>query len=290
MNLNGLHLLLTYQCILECDHCFVWGGPGQNGTFTLEQIDEVLRQARDLGSVEWIYYEGGEPFLYYATLLAGVRAAHAKSFRVGIVSNAYWATSLPDARAALQPFIGLIEDLTVSSDCYHWDTKLSHQSQIAQAAAGELGIPFGMIQVAPAGEVATDDEGTLMFRGRATHKLAPLVKGHPWELLTRCPYEDLRDPGRVHVDPLGNLHLCQGLVLGNLFTTPLRQIVAEYQSEAHPIAGPLLEGGPAALLQRYELPLEGVYADACHLCYTARQALRKQFPDILKPDQMYGGA
>jgi hypothetical protein len=289
VKLNGLHLLLTYQCVLECDHCFVWGGPGQTGTFTLEQIDEVLRQARELGSVEWIYFEGGEPFLYYAALLAGVRAAHAQGFRVGIVSNAYWATSLPDARAALGPFRGLVEDLTVSSDCYHWGAKLSRQSQAARAAAEELGIPFGVIQVAPAGAVPGDEEGTLMFRGRAAQKLAPLVTGQPWEALTRCPYEDLRDPGRVHVDPLGNLHLCQGLVLGNLFAAPLSQIVAAYRPEAHPIAGPLLEGGPAALVKWYELPLEGNYADACHLCYEARQALRSRFPGILRPDQMYGG-
>ncbi len=290
MKIDGLHLLLSYQCILECDHCFVWGGPGQTGTFTLEQIEEVLRQAHELGSVEWIYFEGGEPFLFYATLLAGVHAAHAGGFRVGIVSNAYWATSLPDARLALQPFQGLVEDLTVSSDCYHWGTKLSQQSQAARAAAQELGIPFGMIQVAPAGAQPEQDEGALMFRGRATQALAPRVIGQPWEAHTRCPYEDLRDPGRVHVDPLGNLHLCQGLVLGNLFTTPLREIVAAYRPEAHPIAGPLIEGGPAALVQRYELPLEGHYADACHLCYTARQALRSRFPEILAPAQMYGTA
>ena len=38
MKLSGLHLLLTYQCTFECDHCFVWGSPWQTGTLTLEQI------------------------------------------------------------------------------------------------------------------------------------------------------------------------------------------------------------------------------------------------------------
>ena len=33
--LSGLHLLLTYQCTFECDHCFGWGGPFQTGTMTL---------------------------------------------------------------------------------------------------------------------------------------------------------------------------------------------------------------------------------------------------------------
>jgi hypothetical protein len=33
---------------------------------------------------------------------------------------------------------------------------------------------------------------------------------------------------------------------------------------------------------------EESYADACHLCYQARCALRARFPEILTPDQMYG--
>ena len=46
MHLSSLHILLTYQCTLECDHCFVWGSPWQSGTLTLPRIREILRQAR----------------------------------------------------------------------------------------------------------------------------------------------------------------------------------------------------------------------------------------------------
>jgi hypothetical protein len=41
-------------------------------------------------------------------------------------------------------------------------------------------------------------------------------------------------------------------------------------------------------VRRYELPHAEQYADACHLCYQVRLSLRKRFPDILLPDQMYG--
>jgi MoaA/NifB/PqqE/SkfB family radical SAM enzyme len=75
MELSQLHLLLTYQCTHECDHCFVWGSPWQSGTMRLESIREILEQARDLGTVEWIYFEGGEPFLHYPILVRGVEAA-----------------------------------------------------------------------------------------------------------------------------------------------------------------------------------------------------------------------
>ena len=75
MKLNGLHLLLTYQCTFECDHCFAWGSPWQSGTMTLENIRRILHQAHEMDSVEWIYFEGGEPFLYYAVLVKGVEMA-----------------------------------------------------------------------------------------------------------------------------------------------------------------------------------------------------------------------
>ena len=97
MKLNGLHILLTYQCTYECDHCFVWGSPWQTGTLTLEQIEQILQQAKEAG-VTSIYFEGGEPFLYYAILVKAVRKAADMGFSVGIVSNAYWANSVARCR------------------------------------------------------------------------------------------------------------------------------------------------------------------------------------------------
>jgi MoaA/NifB/PqqE/SkfB family radical SAM enzyme len=89
---------------------------------------------------------------------------------------------------------------------------------------------------------------------------------------------------------LGNIHICQGISLGNVFETPLKEICEKYDADAHPICGPLLEGGPAALVTEYNLLYTSgfAYADACHLCYEARFALREKFPKILGPDQMYG--
>jgi len=296
MKLSGLHLLLTYQCTLECDHCFVWGSPWQSGTMTLQKIERILQQARDLGTVGWIYFEGGEPFLYYAVLLKGVQMAAGMDFQVGVVSNSYWATAEQDAREWLKPFTGLIQDLSVSSDLFHWSEKLSQQAKNARAAAEQLGIPLGIISIAQ--PEATDSasavgklpegETSVMYRGRAAEKLVGRTPWWPWGQFTECPYEDLREPGRVHVDPLGNIHICQGISLGNLFDKPLSEICETYDPDSHPITGPLLEGGPAELVRRYGLSHRKSYADACHLCYETCRALRERFPEILMPDQMYG--
>jgi MoaA/NifB/PqqE/SkfB family radical SAM enzyme len=296
MHLSGLHLLLTYQCNFECDHCFVWGSPWQSGTMTLRDVRRILRQAQDLGSVEWIYFEGGEPFLYYTTLLKGVQEAAHIGYQVGVVSNSYWATDEEDALACLEPFGGLVQDLSISSDLYHYSQELSRQAQHACSAAERLGIPIGVISIAQVEATDADSavgqlpvgDSDVMYRGRAVDKLVPQAERRPWEEFTECPYEDLREPGRLHVDPFGNLHVCQGISIGNLFQRPLRDICETYDPKSHPIIGPLLEGGPAGLVRRYKLPHQATYADACHLCYAARHALRARFPETLTPDQMYG--
>lgn len=127
-----------------------------------------------------------------------------------------------------------------------------------------------------------------MYRGRAAEKLTPMATLHPWHEFDRCPYEDLVEPGRLHLDPLGYLHICQGITLGNLQDTPLKQICETYDPDTHPINAPLLAGGPAALVTKYNLAHKEQYADACHLCYETRLALRDQFPEYLGPDQVYG--
>ncbi len=295
MKLTGLHLLLTYKCNLECDHCFVWGSPWQTGVISTHQIWQILGQAQELGSLEWIYFEGGEPFLYYPILLKGVRQAARLGFQVGVVSNGYWATSEADAMEWLRPLGGLVQDLSVSSDLYHWSDQQAQRAQHAEAAAKRLGIPFGAICIAQPEDSATHAVGQLpsgnsqvMYRGRAAAELTARAQLHPAKRFEECPFEDLRDPGRVHVDPFGNLHLCQGISLGNLFQIPLAEICERYQPDSHPIAGPLLRGGPAELARRHQISPSPDYADACHMCYQVRARLRERYPAVLTPGAMYG--
>jgi len=294
--LSGLHLLLTYQCTFECDHCFVWGGPFQTGTMTLDIIDRILDQAGLLGTIEWIYFEGGEAFLYYAILKSGVLRAKERGFKVGIVTNAYWANSEGDALEWLRPLAGSIDDLSISSDSYHGSGDGYTNAETARTAARRLDIPVDFISIAePEASDVSSAAGTLpagesavLYRGRAAEFLASRVPFIAWQQFANCPWEDLRHPQRVHVDPFGHLHICQGISIGNLLERPLTEIVADFRPDEHPIVGPLLDGGPAEIVRRYELTHEDGYADHCHLCYETRRALRSMFPAELTPDQMYG--
>jgi hypothetical protein len=295
-SLSGLHLLLTYECNFECDHCFVWGGPGQRGTMTEETVRHILDEAHRLGTIDWIYFEGGEVSLHYDLLVAGAEQAKSSGFQVGMVTNAYWAQSPAEAREWLRPFAGILEDLSISEDEYHGAPDSSAHTRTARSAARELGIPVDYISVAQPEATGTPGaagklpagESAVLFRGRAAEKLASRAQPKPWDQFDRCPWEDLAHPERVHVDAYGNLHVCQGISIGNLLERPLREIMRDYEADIHPIVGPLLSGGPAALIEAYGLPHRTASADACHLCYRARCSLRDRFPEALTPDQMYG--
>ena len=293
--LKGLHFLLTYACNFECDHCFLYCGPKSEGTFTLEQLRAVLDEAAELGTVGFIYYEGGEPFLYYPVMVEGIKLARARGFKAGIVTNCYWATTAEDAALWLEPLKEAgADDLSLSDDAYHHGDVEETPARVAAAAAAELGVPSGSICIdAPTLEADVEKgepviAGGAVLRGRAVEKLVEGLPTRPWEEFDECTREDLRDPGRVHLDAFGHVHLCQGLSMGNMWETPLSRLVKEYDADAHPICGPLLRGGPGELVRAYDLDLRGEYVDECHLCFLARKALTDRFPEYLAPRQVYG--
>lgn len=298
MKLTGIHFLLSYQCTHECDHCFLWGSPQARGTMTLAQVREVLRQAGELNSVEMVYFEGGEPFLFYPIMVEGLREAAEMGFKTGIVSNCYWATSVEDAVEWLRPLAEIgIDNVSLSSDLFHGEAMMTQAARNAVAGAKTLNLSEGVMSIEipegcssyPTKEKGEPIEGgQVRFRGRAVEKLTEGVARRPWREFNECPDEDFTDPGRVHVDAFGYLHVCQGVVMGNLWERPLTEIVESYDPSADPIIGPLLKGGPAALVELYDLPHEESYVDACHLCYRAREVLRPRFPESLAPDQVYG--
>lgn len=294
--LNSVHFLLTYTCLYECDHCFLHCGPHAQGTFTRAQVAEALDQAVAAG-VTSIEIEGGEPFLYYPLMLETLRLARARGLKRGIVTNCYWATSEDDARLWLEPLLEIgVDSLAVSDDEFHGSDPAGGPARLAFKAAVALGLPASAIHIEqplaePCGERTRGEAvigGEVALKGRAVDKLLEGLPRHSYDEFIECTQEDLADPGRVHLDPFGNVFVCQGLSIGNIRRRPLAEIMAGYDPASHPIVGPLLAGGPAELARRYGLPAGETYASDCHLCYTVRRSLLERFPEELCPGQVYG--
>jgi hypothetical protein len=296
--LTGIHILMTYKCNLECDHCFLYSGPNAQGTMTLPQIRSVLDESLKIGTVEWIYFEGGEPFLFYPSMLEGVRLARDMGFKVGVVTNAYGAVSEDDAEIWFRPLADLgVAYLSISDDSFHYGEGDSPAKR-GLAAARDLGIPTAPICIQkPFVEAMPGQDqdrgapvigGGAMFKGRAVEKLTAGLPCRPCHELKQCPHEDLESPSRVHVDHYGHVHLCQGLSMGNMWQRPLSVLALEYKADSHPICGPLIKGGPVLLAKQYDVKPEKKYVDECHFCYLVRRALVDRFPEYLAPRQVYG--
>jgi organic radical activating enzyme len=297
MNITGLHLLHTYQCNFECDHCFVYSRPEAKGVMKISDIRQILQQAKQAGSIEWMFFEGGEPFLYYQTLLWGLRAAKEKGFKTGIITNAYWATSVEDAKEWLTPISKIgISSLSISDDIYHYGETEENLATYAYHAAKDLGLPVDKLIIEDPKKYSKKIEwkgkpvieGRVLFKGRAVDKLVQGLPTRPWNEFDKCLAEDFSNQRRVHIDPFGYVHVCQGITIGNMKQTPLPKLLPTFNPEQHPICAPLLRGGPAELARTYSVEHEDSYIDECHLCYSTRLKLRKRFPNLLAPDQIYG--
>jgi len=289
---------MTYKCTLECEHCFIYASPYASGTITLSQIKNLIREAKKTSSIDWIYFEGGEPFLYYPVLIEGMRFAKANNFKVGLVTNAYGAISEEDAEVWFRPLADIgVDYINISDDQFHYEEEQS-PAKIGVSAVRQLGLPVDPICIKKPFVEALPGEGLhkgspvigggAMFRGRAVEKLLDGLPRRPWTAFATCPYEDLESPERVHVDPYGHVHLCQGLSMGNAWLRPFSSLVSEYDAFSHPVVGPLVQGGPAELGRRYGVNLDGDYVDECHYCYLVRRALLDKFPEYLTPRQVYG--
>jgi hypothetical protein len=296
--MTGIHFLLTYRCTFECDHCFLYCGPRSSGTFTVEQIRRVLSEAEKIGTIDNVYFEGGEPFLYYPLMVEGVRLAREAGMKTGLVTNAYWATAREDADLWLGPLCPHeLYDLSLSDDAFHSGDEEESAAKRARESAERLGIPVRTICIEePKVERGEESQGKgepvvggdVAFRGRAVDKLTGGLPRKPWASFDECKREELEKPGRVHVDSFGNVQICQGLSMGNMWKRPLSEIVTGYDAKSHPICGPLLEGGPAELARTHGVEVEEGYVDECHLCYSVRVALLEKFPEYLGPKQVYG--
>jgi hypothetical protein len=277
---KALHFLVTYRCTRNCPHCFVWGSPDARGRMTTMQVKQYLNACVALGIGE-VQFEGGEPFLHYEELVHWVRLATAMGLTAGAVTNGFWASDAGRARQLLEPLADAgLTGLMVSTDDYHGGEEDRRCALLAAETAGTLNIPV---------TTAVTNQEQVMFRGRASRCLAGEAAQREPSSFTACPHEQLDRPGRVHIDAFGYVHLCQGLAMGQAAGgEELYELIQGYNPEDHPVVGPLLSGGPLALASTYGLPLADGYADACHLCYMSRLALRTRFPQFLAPGHLYG--
>lgn len=300
MPLKSVHIVLTYRCTYECSHCFLHCGPNQPGAMTLSELEGLLEQAAAIEGVSHAFFEGGEPMLYYPLVQMGIERANRLDLETGIVTCGYYATTVPDGEMWLRPLraVGL-RSLEVSIDRLHGEGDANAHARNLADAGKILGMEVSVLSVCDPREEecqqtppprAGEEPTPAMLRGRAAHELVEGLELRHVDGFTECPFEELEAPTRLHVDPYGNAHICQGILAGNIWDSSLAQIVNGYNPRDHPVLGPLIVGGPKALAETTGVGIGGRYASECHACYEIRRTLRenKDLRPYLGPNQVYG--
>ncbi len=308
MHVQGLHLLLTYKCTAHCRHCFLNAAPNRGEVYTEELAQKVVDEASEIATIDHLFIEGGEPFLYPELMSFVIGSATKRGLWVGALTNGFWAFSQSKAREILRPLVAAgLKSLSISTDAWHEEFVPIDRVKMAVDAAQALGLDVDVMVCRgdPANSGLEDEvqrieaslasapvlSGGVAARGRGS-SAANLDETQDWKQLTDCS-ESLRDPSRVHIGPGGEIHLCQGLLIGeSMEEKRIKNIFDGYRPKRNPLISNLIEGGPAALARfawRYGWRPRSSYADGCQLCFEVRSLLRERFPLFLGPAVVYDG-
>jgi hypothetical protein len=281
----------------------------------MECVDALKR----LNHLELVVLMGGEPGLFPELTHRLTAAITAMSVAVRVETNASWATDDEAARRFLEPLYAQAASVMFSLDAWHEPfvppERVARAAQISEALGGQYCLESAYLDF-PSCEHERDKrtnalladlerqvgkrpkvyQGTILFNGRASERLAPLVasgRGIPSEVCDQVPWwynGQLGTLELLELDPDGYLSKGCGIAIANIRQTPVSTVLATYDATQHPIFSTLLETGPLGLAreaQAFGYVLKADYADKCHLCQEARQVLLSKYPAYLVPEQHY---
>jgi hypothetical protein len=264
---------------------------------------------------------GGEPLLNVDLIIkiTGIARKYGVG-KIGVDSNASWATTIEKAIAILTRVKDANISLGISADAFHQNFIPMSCVSNALEAARRIGYPVGCASRFLDSQDAVNpyDKETLriisslraeysekdvnfssdraVFQGRGIN-LSNRYEGRtclPTDTCRGVPWfatEDFAKLGGIQIDPLGWVMVDHGICIGNVKEATLTEILDSYQPSSHPILSVLMKEGPLGLARMAESlgyhMRESGYADKCHLCHEVRTFLRPNFPGVLEPAHYY---
>lgn len=314
-------LIFTYRCTIRCRHClFGCAGDRPEVAMSPEQCAQGLALLHETGRV--VHVAGGEPMLYWESLADGIRLAHAAGNPPHFVeTNCSFAA---DDEVVRRRF-GFLADHGVrgvyaSADPFHQEfvpaAYFLRVRRWAREIFGErhfFGSGAAEVQIEELEAIGGDEAA----RQEYVRRHPPLAVGRAHRELAR--YLPQRAPGdpelpqrgwqgdrpgvgclaefradtmwELHLDPYGNLQTNCGMVLGQVGEVRPAQLLQrgpEHANRFVEAVGAHGAMGLAELAQRecgFVLP-EAV-SQSCELCYLARCCLRRRYPEVFGPAEVY---
>jgi organic radical activating enzyme len=316
--MSVLKIHLTYTCTAQCDHCrfrcMREPGPVIDGGLVMDCVRELQR----LNHLDLVVLMGGEPGLVSSLTHSLAAQISALGIGVRVETNASWATNDEAARRFLKPLFAVKTQVMYSLDAWHEPyvdpERVFRAARISEELGGDFVIEAPYLDFKHRdnaydqrtdsllaemerrlGKPALIYRGPILFNGRAADRLAYLAPecGIPSEICDQVPWWSnghLRTLELLELDPDGYLSKGCGIAIASLHETPVAEILAQYDAEAHPIFSTLLTSGPLGLAleaRDHGYELKDCYADKCQLCQEAREYLLDEYPRYLAPAQHY---
>ncbi len=313
-------ILFTYRCTISCRHClFACRGARPDVVMDAGRCVRYLEQLHQLGRV--VHIAGGEPMLYWDVLVEVLdRAARADVAPHFVETNCSFA----DGDAVVRDRFTFFKDhglfgVLLSADPYHQAHVPPDNFLRARRIAREVFGPENVWatdapeeQVRDYARIARDERRlaeyvrahTPMLVGSACGDLGRFVETYPidrippqhgWNGQPRprhCADEfGAERIWEVHIDPYDNIQTNCGVILGRADRMPIGEVLARGPAQANFIARTLSQAGPVGLAEfarrehGFQIPEQS--QQKCALCFVARCFLRKYYPRILGPGEIY---
>ena len=319
--MSVLKIHLSYQCSAHCDHCHLRAGRKRLPVIDFDLAMTTITDLKQHNDLKYVVLLGGEPGLFPKETHALAAAIHQCGLGVRVETNASWATDESAATAFLAPLCAIKADIMLSVDAFHEPfvplTRVETAIRVLDRLGGKYVVEVPYLDF-PAAQhpadirtnvllselekrlgrkpCATLFTGPVYFKGRAAHALAPAVatgKGVPTDVCDVVPWwsnGSQRTLELLGLDPDGYLTKECGIAIGNVKQQSVKKLIDSFDAETHPILAMLIHQGPLGLAREaaeFGYALKTDYADKCHLCQEAREALRSKYPEYLVPDIHY---
>ncbi|RLE88198.1 MAG: hypothetical protein DRJ67_02740 [Thermoprotei archaeon] len=333
---TSVGVLLSYKCTCECKHCMYACSPRwENRWISEEGLREVLEALAPsvvpasprgwVGVNEGLHLTGGEPFLNYDLLLAGVKLAESLGYpSVFVETNCFWCVNdevtrrrfkelreagLEGVLISVNPFVvecvpyeRIKRAITVAEEVFGRENVLVYH-EVYRELLDRLGVRGTLrfeeylrrcCSLSLHALTLSFSPSILLPMGRLVYTLYELYERRPAKAFFRVScLGELTRPWHVHVDCYYNYvpGYCAGISLGD--ARRLEEIVGGVDLGDRPVLAALVR----SLGELYRLAVEGYgytelrggYISPCHLCLDIRMHLALEVGGFkeLQPPEFY---
>ena len=309
LNLDRVEFLATYHCTGKCEHCSVGDKLNQSGMTKVDpkRAKEALEGLQKLFSIQSVMIFGGEPLLYPETTAAILQAAAACGIpNRQLITNGYFTKNIAKIQAVAKKIVDAqVTEILLSVDAFHEatipsDTVVNFADAILDTGFQEIYLhPCWLENKEAENEynlltssilARFDDLGLEVTDGNEVFPIG-YAKQNLKEYFTKGAYErnlscgaaayteKLDDVHTISINPNGEVEVCNGFIIGNIYREPIEKIVERYDPNKDRIMHALLSGGINGLVQYAEnkgLQVDwDEYYSACDVCMSIREKLSK---------------